>query len=335
MAEVGVDHDVLLGRDFVVGGELRTRGADGVHQAGEHEDLGFDARGEVLQVDVAELGEDFGFALVARVEEAEVIFELGVGVLGLVHFPDALVVAEEGEDGGGAFDARFEGGAGDGEGAALGAAHGADAGGIDFGERHDGAGELGRIQKNVTEKEIVGVGIVETADDVSAQGVAEDAAHVLGFAALAAAVHRGDAETLAGVGEFSGPVAAVAGVAVELEDGGSIFGAGGAEVFGVDAGAADAGEPEVEAFDALGGDGGGRDELRGGRGGVEFAEGFGPVGVEVGGARVAALIGAEFGERFVDEGHGRGIVQSLEKVKTYGAGSVGRRRSGGGCRRTG
>ncbi len=142
----------------------------------------------------------------ARIEQTEVGLEFVVGVLGLVHFPDALIVAEEGEDGSGALDAGLQCGASDGEGAALRAAHGADARGVHFGQAHDGAGELGGIEKNIPEKKIVGVGIVETANDMAAQGVAEDAAFILGFAALAAAVHRGDAEALAGVAEQSPPL---------------------------------------------------------------------------------------------------------------------------------
>ncbi len=103
---------------------------------------------------------------------------------------------------------------------------------------------------------------------------------------------------------------------MELEDGGCLLRPGGAEVFGIDARAARAGEPEIEAFDALGGDFLAGNQLGLGIGRVQFAKGFGPVGVEVGGARVAALIGAEFGERFVDEGHDaerKTKVRGLEK----------------------
>ena len=54
VGEVGVDHHVLFGGDFVVGGELGRRRTDGVHEPGVKEDLGLNARGEKLDVDVAE-----------------------------------------------------------------------------------------------------------------------------------------------------------------------------------------------------------------------------------------------------------------------------------------
>jgi hypothetical protein len=77
-----------------------------------------------------------------------------------------------------------------------------------------------------------------------------------------------------------------------------------AEVFGVDAGAADAGEPEVEGLGVVRGDGGGGAEFGARIGGVEFAEGGVPIGVEVGRPGIAAGVGEEFGERKIDERHG-------------------------------
>src|ERR1019366_10275625 len=102
--------------------ERRARRADRVHQAGVHEHLGLDARGEMLAVYVAELGEDLRLALVQRIELPEPRAQLLVGVLREVHFPDALVVAEKRKDRCGALDARLERGAGEGEPAALRAA---------------------------------------------------------------------------------------------------------------------------------------------------------------------------------------------------------------------
>ena len=73
----------------------------------------------------------------------------------------------------------------------------------------------------MTEGEVARVRIVEAADDVTTECRAFYAATVLGAAALAAAIHRGVAEALGGPAEFIEPVAAVAGVAVELEHGGT------------------------------------------------------------------------------------------------------------------
>ena len=93
--------------------------------------------------------------------------------------------------------------------------------GVDFGETHHDTGELHCIEENLTEGEVARVRIVEAADDVPTECRAFYAAIVLGAAALAAAIHRGVAEALSGPAEFIEPVAAVAGVAVELEHGGT------------------------------------------------------------------------------------------------------------------
>ena len=307
VGEVGVDYHVLFGGDFVVGGELGRRRTDGVHEAGVKEDFGLNARGEKLDVDVAEFFKNGGFALVAGIEGAEVEAEFFVGGFSLVHFPDALVVAEKRVDGSDAFEARLKRGAGEGEGTALGGTHRTDAGGVHFGERHDDAGELGGIEEDLAEEQFLGVGIVEAADDVTAEGVALHAAPILGAPTLAAAVHGGDAKAGAGVGELGDPVAGLTGVAVELKDGGvfcrrpgAVFGP---EVFGVDPGAADAGEPEVETFDVRRSDYGGGAEFGARVGGIEFAKGFSPVGVVVGGSGIPTGVVMEFGERQVDEGH--------------------------------
>ena len=57
VAEVRVDHHVLLRGDLVVGGELRGGRADRVHQARGHQHLAADARGQVLAIDVAQPAE--------------------------------------------------------------------------------------------------------------------------------------------------------------------------------------------------------------------------------------------------------------------------------------
>ena len=139
--------------------------------------------------------------------------------------------------GGGALDARLERSAGDGEGAALATAGGADAVGIDLGHVHDDAGQLGGIEEDVAVEHVVGRA-VEAADDVAAQRGAVVVADILRGAALAAAIEGGDGEALGDVAELVQPGAGVAGVAVEHEDGGAGAGRGfRAQEFGVDAGA--------------------------------------------------------------------------------------------------
>ena len=289
---------------------MRGGRADRVHEGEAHEDARFDARREIFHVDVAETGEDFLLALVARVEETEERPQFRISVLGQVEIPDAFVVGEKGEDGHATRDARFERGAGDGEGAALRAAECADPCGIVFGEGHDDACELHGIEEDTAEEKFVRR-IVEAADEMSVVRVAFDRGVVLAASALPAAVERGDRQALAGVGQLVDPIAAVPGVAVELEDGragvGSVFGP---DVFSVDFGPADAAEPQVEAFGLRGMDGVGRNQLRLGVRRLEFPERGGPVVVEIGGHRRDAAVNFQFLKGFVDQGHGSKVIVS-------------------------
>ena len=75
-----------------------------------------------MDIDIAELGEDFLFAVVPRVEPAEPFAQFGVSVLGQIDIPRALIVAEEREDGRGQFDTRFQRRAGQGKSPTLAAA---------------------------------------------------------------------------------------------------------------------------------------------------------------------------------------------------------------------
>jgi hypothetical protein len=88
---------------------------------------------------------------------------------------------------------------------------------------------------------------------------------------------------------------------VELEHGG-IFPGGfpGADVLGINASAAHAGEPEVERLAVTRGELLGGHELGLGVGGVELLERGGPVGVVVSRAGIEAGVGFELGEGFVD-----------------------------------
>ena len=73
----------------------------------------------MLAVDVSEFGENFLFPFVVGIELPEIGTQFFVGTGRQIHFPDALVIAEEREDWRGAFDARFERSAGECESAAL------------------------------------------------------------------------------------------------------------------------------------------------------------------------------------------------------------------------
>ena len=75
------------------------------------------------------------------------------------------------------------------------------------------------------------------------------AAGVLGEAALAAAIERGHGIALRDVVELVGPLAAAAGIAMEHEHRGMRVGSvRRPQVLGMHAGAADAGEVEIEGF---------------------------------------------------------------------------------------
>lgn len=305
--EVGVDHDVLLRGDFVVRGKLRTRRADVVHEPGEQQDLRLDAGGEKLDVDIAELREDFLLAFMPRIEGTEKQPQFLVGVRGVVHFPDALVVAQEREDGCGPPDARLECGAHQGQRPALGGAEAANARGVDFDKIHHDARKLHRIEKQLTEHQPGRIRVVESAHDVSAERGPLHPGVVLGPATLAAAVHRGVAKALGRPAEFVEPVAGVPGITMKLQHGGMLCPGGRlrSEVLGVDSGAADPGEPEIKALDLAGVHDRGRAQLRAWIRRVKLAKRRDPVGGVVRGARVASAVGVEFGQRQVDEGHFR------------------------------
>jgi hypothetical protein len=77
VGKIGVDFEAFGGADFVVGRELCGWRADLVAQADSHVNLGANARGEMLDIDVAQSGEKLSFALVQRVAPAEVIADFG------------------------------------------------------------------------------------------------------------------------------------------------------------------------------------------------------------------------------------------------------------------
>src|SRR4051812_41052421 len=95
VSEVGIDDRLLLGLDLVEGRKLRGRWANFVHEANSHQHLGLDTRSEVLVVDVAESRPHVFFAFMKRIEVAEIVTKLFVGMLGQVHLPYTTVVAEK------------------------------------------------------------------------------------------------------------------------------------------------------------------------------------------------------------------------------------------------
>ena len=76
----------------------------------------------MLAVDVAEFREDFSVPFMPGIEEPEKFPQLLIRIFRLIHFPHALIVAEEGKHWRRAFDSRFESSASQGERAALGSA---------------------------------------------------------------------------------------------------------------------------------------------------------------------------------------------------------------------
>lgn len=113
MAEIRINDAVFLRCDGIVSGKLRGRRTNGVHEGEPKEALGFDPWREVLDVDIAQAGEDLLLPLVAGIEIAEERLQLFIGSFGQIHFPDPTVVGEERIDGHAAFDGRSERGTGD------------------------------------------------------------------------------------------------------------------------------------------------------------------------------------------------------------------------------
>ena len=95
MPEIGVDYGVLLGRNRVKDGKLSGRRTDIVKEREPHKYPGRDPWGQMVNVDVAQLGEDFLFSLVNRIEQAHVVSELNVCVFGEIHIPNPLVIRKE------------------------------------------------------------------------------------------------------------------------------------------------------------------------------------------------------------------------------------------------
>ncbi len=74
VGKVGVDDDFLGRGDFVVSGELGGGGTDSVHETSAHEDLGLDAGGQELDVDVTEPGENLHLTGMGWIEVSKISF---------------------------------------------------------------------------------------------------------------------------------------------------------------------------------------------------------------------------------------------------------------------
>lgn len=106
MSEVGIEHGFLFRFDAIEGGELGGRRTDGIHQANAHQNLGANTRGEVLNVYVAQSVPNRVCALMKRVMVAKPTLQFGIGAARQVHFPHALVIAQEGKLWRGLFNRR-------------------------------------------------------------------------------------------------------------------------------------------------------------------------------------------------------------------------------------
>ena len=304
VAEVLVDEGGFLGADVVEDGELGGGRADGVLECEGHDDFAGDAWGEVVDIDVAEGFKNLLPRFGEGIEMPHVGFQFGVGVLAEVHIPHAQVVGEEGVERDTARDAGLERGAGDGEGPALGPTVGCKAGRIDFVKRGHDASELDGVEKDAAEEEFLR-SIGEASNDVAVVGVACRAAQILAAAALATAVHGGDGDSLAREAEFIGPLAAVAGVAVEFQNRrvrrGGFLGAG---ILRIDSRPADAGEGEVKNLAVAGFQRVGAFQLGLGVDGIQLGKSPGPVVIKIGRSWVCACVGLELGKWIVEAGHG-------------------------------
>lgn len=219
VSEIGVNNQLFGALDAVEGGELGGGWTYVVHKPDGQHHFGSDPGRQMLNIDVAEAGEDLSFPLVKRVEFTEILFQLSVGPFGHIHFPDSPVITEEGEDGCGSFDPRFEGATGEGEAATLAAAQGPDPGFVDIVHGHDEFGETRRIEEDMAIEKIFRFS-VESADDVSTERPAGDGTFVFGASALTPAIEGSDSVAHGGVAQFIIPFSAIAGVTMEHEDSG-------------------------------------------------------------------------------------------------------------------
>jgi hypothetical protein len=189
-------------------------------------------------------------------------------------------------------------------------AGGADALRVHLGHGHYDPCKLRGIEVDLTEGQLLR-GVVEPTDNVAAEGASLHGAEVLGEPGLATAIERGNRETLRDPGELVKPVSRAAAVTVENEDGGELsLRAFRAEKFGVNARPTHPREEEVEALGSVGLEGSGPQfHLR--VEGAHLGKGAIPKGIHVLRAGIDSVVLFQFGERFIDEGHGRGFKNSL------------------------
>ena len=238
-----------------------------------------------------------------RIEIAEVLLQLRIGVHGKIHLPHPAIVAQEGHHRRGAIQFGGQRRAGQRQRAALRAAGGAHAGLVHLVHGHDDARHLRRVEEHAAVIEPVRAVLVQSADDLTVQRVAAHRREILGRAALTAAVHGRGGKASRRPVEQSGKRAAAAGIAVINAHGGQpALPAGGADVAAVNFRAAHAGKVHLKALHAGG--------LK--RGGLERAarsqrlhlgHGAIPERVDIGGALVASLIAVQFLQGHIHNRH--------------------------------
>ena len=106
-----------------------------------------------------------------------------------VHVPHPFVIGQKGGDRRDARNAGVQGRASQRQSPALGTARCPDPAGIDLGLIHNNARQLRAVEENGAKEQVIGIRVVQSADNLTAHGVAHDAAHILGSAALLSLIH--------------------------------------------------------------------------------------------------------------------------------------------------
>ena len=248
MAEAGEKLAALFTGQVIVNRVLRDRRTDDVGQSRAEEHFAADARSQMHRVYIPQLGEPFVRAAAVRVEPAGVITQTFVGDFIRAQLENLLKIAQKGiENRGLAGQIGIERRAGNAEPRALRRAVDIDAPLIDvFHLPNDAAQDADvLIQPNVIHVLRLAV---QPRNQMAGNCRAEEAADILAFAALTGAVHRQQSVTHARERGLFQPAAACAGITVELQHKRERLIALRTQIFGVNARAAHAREPQVEVF---------------------------------------------------------------------------------------
>ena len=248
MAETGEKLAALFAGQVIVNRVLRDRRTDDVGQSRAEEHFAADARSQMHRVHIPQLGEPFVRAAAVRVEPAGVIAQTFVGDFIRAQLENLLKIAQKGiENRGLAGQIGIERRAGNAEPRALRRAVDVDAPLIDvFHLPNDAAQDADvLIQPNVIHVLRLAV---QPRNQMAGNCRAEEAADILAFAALTGAVHRQQSVTHARERGLFQPAAACAGITVELQHKRERLIAFRTQIFGVNARAAHAREPQIEVF---------------------------------------------------------------------------------------